>query len=340
MRCSLCVILGIVYLSLIHSFFCIRVYLLFIILTQNILHPYPCPFFTLLKYSENTKHNHKEHIHKTQMTAATTDHKNSLFKKMNLRKSMRNNKKATVVSSSSSDTTTKTTANPVVEPELVSRRVIKATAPPPTAADVVNPASTSSDQEEEKVEVNGVGIKGGADIAISLRSVQDETLREKTEQWRQERLDASAAIRKEKKEKEVKSHRESIGNTCIGTSKSSENLNGTNTTTKVEVPAVLTVASEFPEHKRKIRTTKRRGDDHDSGKKSRVDDGSGTTTPSSSLKETVGPAPAAAAEATDNEEEGKDWKVTTVDAIKRSVTPAAIVAVVAIVAMSLFRSKR
>mmetsp|Transcript_9292 Transcript_9292/g.10785 ORF Transcript_9292/g.10785 Transcript_9292/m.10785 type:complete len:256 (+) Transcript_9292:13-780(+) len=252
--------------------------------------------------------------------ATTTDHHNrGLFKKMNLRKSMmRNNKK----SSGSGNAGTITSTNPV-EPELVSRRVVKAT---PVPADAnINPAVVPSENYNDDQD----GMEGsghGGDIA--LRSVQDETLREKTEQWRQERLDASAAIRKENKEKEVLEHRHRESSGVVSGSKSSESLNALPV---VEVPAVLTVASEFPEHKRKIRTNNH----HDGGKKSRVDDGSGGGgggVSASSGKET--------ARAVVDAEEEKDWKATAVDAIKRSAAPAAIVAVVAIVAMSLFRSKR
>lgn len=60
---------------------------------------------------------------------------------------------------------------------------------------------TSSEQQQD--EKSNLEIRGG-----KVKDVEDELRRENSIKWRQDRLDASAIVRKEQKEKEITEHRQ------------------------------------------------------------------------------------------------------------------------------------
>jgi len=185
------------------------------------------------------------------------------------------------------------------------RRVVKGTTPP--SSDDTTPQSEltigSDNSEETQPEKDHVSTG-------NLPSVQTEALREKTEQWRKERIDATAAIRKENKEKEVMEHRRKVGGGFV-----SENGADSKSVTGSEpVPAILTVQSKFPEHKRKATP-----DDH-SGKKIRVSKSSDT---SAAVKK----------------KSADTWRKILPGWVKIIAPAAAVAATAAILAMRMFRKR-
>jgi len=125
------------------------------------------------------------------------------------------------------------------------RRFLKATPPPeipPQEQAVVKLPPTSDDDVSEQEMHSHFPVS-------KLPMVQDEAQRELTEKWRKDRLDATAAIRKEHKEKEIMDHRLNRG-------QHGGVVDPSSTATVVHdngpIPAILSVASQFPEHKRTV----------------------------------------------------------------------------------------
>jgi hypothetical protein len=183
--------------------------------------------------------------------------------------------------------------------DIANRRMVKAVAPPSAPSieeDSINTANLTSDGEQDTASMHFVP---------ESKIVQNEVLKEKTEKWRQDRLDATAANRKEKKEKEVLEHRRkmSVGGQEGEEAQYSERVDAE------PVPSILSVTPKFPEHKRKLSR-----DDH-AEKKSRV------------------------------EEDEESEKAITVRVTKgfgwvKTAAPVAIVAFTAVVAFTLLRKRR
>lgn len=156
---------------------------------------------------------------------------------------------------------------------LKTRRIVKAMAPPtppPSASSQDLLDSSLSDAADWKIVEEECPprslIKGGP-------AIQREEMMEKTQQWRKERIEASAAIRKEHKEKEIMDHRMRSRQAAIpavanGDGYDDDDHGGKNEEGKLEndqggkkessrsyavcsLPAILSVLTKFPEHKRK-----------------------------------------------------------------------------------------
>lgn len=221
--------------------------------------------------------------------------------------------------------------NTNADPALQTRRVIKATPPPPSEEPVtpirVNGKEVTGDQAPSSKLDSPIGV-----VPSSSAMVQNEALKEKTEQWRQDRLDASAAIRKEHKEREVMEHRRrSAGAGGAGVERSSFSSTDQDGEEKIEIPAALSVSSKFPEHKRKARST-----EHDTGKKPRSED-------VADEKKGVDGAIVTSDTSAENDEEvsgkqGPAWKSKAAEWAKASA-PGVIAAVAVIVVMKLFRKR-
>ncbi len=179
---------------------------------------------------------------------------------MKLRKNSSSRKNNSKVSS-----TSRSRSGSVGNNILKTRRVVKAT--PPPAAPALSPVETDSASDLD----SSSDRQRSRSIVTPIVSVQDEALAEKTQQWRQERLDASAAIRKEHKEKEIMEHR------LRSKSSAEEEPKSTSTSSnsyaevqqreqnKENIPRALSVSAKFPEHKRKAGSD----EDHEVGKKPR-----------------------------------------------------------------------
>jgi hypothetical protein len=226
--------------------------------------------------------------------------------KLRKKKSDRKNSKA---SSASDKTRTKSV--------LQTRRVVKATPPPegipaPVEMDSLTDLDSSSERERSR-------------SAATPVIFQDEALAEKTRQWRQDRLDASAATRKEHKEKEIMEHRlrsksSDEGNVHVGDADAGADADAERVEqNKENIPKALSVSSKFPEHKRKART-----DDHEAGKKPRSEVVDGEN------------------ENDEEEQEGKDapgtWRSKATEMIKASA-PGVAVAIAAILAVRFLRPR-
>jgi len=156
----------------------------------------------------------------------------------------------------------KTTSKKKKTNNVHGRRVVKGTTPPSSEATPQSEINVVTEKVEEALPEKDHVSTG------NLLSVQTEALREKTEQWRKDRIDATAAIRKENKEKEVMEHRRKAGG---GVGPENGEVDSKSVAESEPVPAILSVESKFPEHKRKAAP-----DDH-SGKKIRVSKSSDTS---------------------------------------------------------------
>lgn len=207
-------------------------------------------------------------------------------KNTNSRHNQKNEKTAPPHASSSSSFSSFSSSQPLntnVPPEtsvLKTRRIIKATTPstppPPSASSSSQEILDHSFPEEELVGTteDSRGVSERSFVGIKAPAVQQEELQEKVQQWRKERIETSAAIRKEHKEKEIKEHRlrnnvttssESLIKRGSGGSGSSmvddhdvvvvatrEESNEKDARhPKDELPSILSVLPKFPEHKRK-----------------------------------------------------------------------------------------
>jgi hypothetical protein len=93
---------------------------------------------------------------------------------------------------------------PNTEKTTSTRRVIKATRPPSPTTDVSSISTADHDIITSMSFTNSTTSSGGSS---KLPTIQNEKMREKTEQWRKEKIDASMAHQKLNKEKEIMQHR-------------------------------------------------------------------------------------------------------------------------------------
>lgn len=152
------------------------------------------------------------------------------------------------------------------EPSLLkTRRIVKATTPtsPPPS---VSSQETESFSDDLQI-MDDSRISERSFVGIKAPAVQQEELQEKVQQWRKERFEASAAVRKEHKEKEIKEHRMRNSTSRSLENRSSNDVNGErddddddnhsgdavllNKSAKDRIPSILSVLPKFPEHKRK-----------------------------------------------------------------------------------------
>jgi hypothetical protein len=201
-------------------------------------------------------------------TTNKEDSSKGFFQKIRLRRKT----SATKSKEMKKDQKKKSTVAAAVEDESIlhTRRVIKATRPPSPTTEMSSMVS-SSDQETidssassagDRVQLRGINI---------VPSVQDENLREKTEQWRNERLDASAATRKEKKEKEIMQHRlttnaKSAKKGEAGVDEQRQEEEKREKIADMDVSDIFKTRTLHPENKRKGST-----EDH-SGKKTKIEE--------------------------------------------------------------------
>ena len=202
------------------------------------------------------------------------------------KKKEKSKKKSAIFSSKKKDATkpkttvTITTTRPTSTEASANRRIIKATKPSKNSQDdtiqETNQEATTTMKNEikkydgSKSDLNDSGVRVG-----KVKDVENEIQRENSEKWRKERMDASAAIRKEMKEKEVTEHRTQPPKTKVETSATDDSIVGEPSkapTTKEEMPAILSVASQFPEHKRTVNEALLSEEESSKTKKSRVED--------------------------------------------------------------------
>lgn len=160
----------------------------------------------------------------------------------------------------------------VVQP----RRVIKVARPIPSQP--YNPTTPTSStmksmipsSDHETVDTNSsssvgerIQIRGGSNDVSP--SIQNENLREKTEEWRRERLDATAAIRKENKEKDIMQHRRNSVKKDAAQADDGTKAKA-NVPDEIEVSEIFKTRTFHPEHKRKVEAEDR------SEKKLKVDE--------------------------------------------------------------------
>ena len=188
------------------------------------------------------------------------------------------NNKSTSNSSSSSGSGSGTTRP--MDPDLKTRRIITATIPPTGTS--ANESSNTTADDSDFLDNDGHGHDRSPPLLGTLAQ-KTEVLQEKSEIWRKERLDATAKLRKEHKEKEIMEHRLSKGRTSsIGGDKENVHdiLNSSGTTgagtgngagtgaerATFDIPATFSVENKNPEHKRKSQSV-----DDETGKKLRSD---------------------------------------------------------------------
>jgi hypothetical protein len=183
------------------------------------------------------------------------------LKKTNSRPKNETTKNNNVSGSSSQPTITDVVPK---EPSLLkTRRIVKATTPtsPPPS---VSSQETDSFSDDLQI-MDDSRISERSFVGIKAPAVQQEELQEKVQQWRKERFEASAAVRKEHKEKEIKEHRMRNSTSRSLENRSSNDVNGErdddddhsgyavllNKSAKDRIPSILSVLPKFPEHKRK-----------------------------------------------------------------------------------------
>ncbi len=238
---------------------------------------------------------------------ATTPTKNKLKNKM---KSKTKTKEVQVSNSATVDD----------EPILLTRRVIKATRPPsPTTA--IHSMVSSSDQGTVDTSLSS----SGDDRERPQLLGKDENLREKTEQFRMDRLENAAAIRKENKEKEIMQHRLGVGKSTDEDDAAAGTAGGEgsekNKVVEMEVSEIFKTQTFHPEHKRKVSS-----DDHtETEKKTKLDDSEETSAFTSD-----GDKPRAVVQ--------KTWK-TAVSGWITAVAPATVVAACAFMMMRVMRKR-
>eukprot|EP00978_Attheya_sp_CCMP212_P042942 scaffold271346_cov60-Attheya_sp.AAC.4 len=152
-------------------------------------------------------------------------------------------------------------ASSSIPTDVTQRRVIKAIPPSPPPKDHMETmlihqrrqddkedesreAATASKQQHQK---SNLSYSGGSP------SVKEEQLREWTDIWRTERLEASAAVRKEHKHQDLDQRRRagSLGNVILDEeTKSPGVVHSTD-----DIPSILKVSPQFPEHKRSFDMT-------------------------------------------------------------------------------------
>jgi len=289
---------------------------------------------------------------------------------MKLRKNNKNKSSSSVITTS--DTTEATLPNgQQVKVELASRRVIKATQPPES-----KPKESRGDSHNSSTSLTGLEAStgtevtateldsssstseynhghGGSGYTTNVPSVQNEALREKTEQWRQERIRQDGVRRKENKAKDTMEHRLSgrISPPSPLQSPRDRNRNGVEdgVVKKEELPAVLSVASQFPEHKRKSRSknigedAKKLKIDEDTESESALASASASASASTAVtplhKNTVSSSSSSSSSSGGKKGGSEGFKAKAMNVIKSSA-PAIVVAVAAILAVRLLSGRR
>jgi hypothetical protein len=274
---------------------------------------------------------------------------------MKLRKNNKNKSSTSVITTS--DTTEATLPNgQQVKVELASRRVIKATPPPESkpkesrgdssnsltglgleASTGTEVTATELDSSSSTSEYNHG--HGGSGYTTNVPSVQNEALREKTEQWRQERIRQDGVRRKENKAKDTMEHRLSgrISPTLLSPRDGVEDA-VKKEEMAMELPAALSVASQFPEHKRKSRS-RNIGED---AKKLKIDEDTESESATASAAAAATPLhknTVSSSSSGGKKGESEGFKAKAMNVIKSSA-PAIVVAVAAILAVRLLSGRR
>jgi len=222
-----------------------------------------------------------------------------------------------------------------MEPDLKTRRIITATIPP-TGTSANESSNTTMTADDSLLDNDDHGHDRSPPL-LGTSAQKTEVLQEKSEIWRKERLDATAKLRKEHKEKELMEHRMrqgsgSASSTSIGGDKENENASGgTGTGTgagaeraKFDIPATLSVENKNPEHKRKSQSV-----NDETGKKLRSD----SEVDREASNENGGNFQASERRAG---AEAKTWRSKAAQMMKAS-GPGVLVAVVAMVAVRFLR---
>ena len=123
------------------------------------------------------------------------------------------------------------------------RRIVKALPPPENPPQ--EQASLDEDARDEPDDVSEIHLP-----VTKLPLVQNQLDIDHALKWRQQRLDVSAALRKELKEREIKDIRSGCGKSPKHLD-SNPNAYSTIATTDT-IPSILSVESQFPEHKRTV----------------------------------------------------------------------------------------
>lgn len=159
---------------------------------------------------------------------------------------------------------------------IFGRRIVKATHPPPleelTNTTALTTSTSSKDDEDDSSHHNNRDK-----VSLSpIPSIQDETLREKTLQYRKERLEKSAAVRKGKKE-ELIDHRRKHEHDPAEVERKEKMMqrNELDKDKDVNPPStiladLISVEPKFPEHKRKHEDDQEEIDEVGEGKKIRM----------------------------------------------------------------------
>lgn len=217
-----------------------------------------------------------------------------------------------------------------MDPDLKTRRIITATIPP-TSTSANESSNTTTTADDFDILDNDGHDRSPPLLGTSAQKT--EVLQEKSEIWRKERLDATAKLRKEHKEKEIMEHRLRQGSTTsIGGDK--ENVHdilnasggaGTGTgaeRAKFDIPATFSVENKNPEHKRKSQSV-----DDETGKKLRSDSEVDREEPNGGNFQASERGAGA---------EAKTWRSKAAQMMKTS-GPGVLVAVVAIMAVRFLR---
>jgi hypothetical protein len=210
------------------------------------------------------------------------------------------------------------------DPDLKTRRIIKGTIPPTatdtnTDTDANTMPSTSTDDidhEDEDDERSQTHLLGTS-------AQKREIMKEKSETWRKERLDATNRLRKENKQQEIKEHRFNLRNKSDNKENLRDGLKKEDGIPPFDVPPAFSVENTFPEHKRKSRSV-----DHDTGKKLRSDEDVEGKAVDVDVDVDV--------EVEVEQSVGETWRSKAAHLIKAS-GPGVLVAVVAIVAVRFLR---
>lgn len=273
---------------------------------------------------------------------------------MKLRKNNKNKSSTSVITTS--DTTEATLPNgQQVKVELASRRVIKATIPPESkpkesrgdshnSSNSLTGLEASTGTEVTATELDSSSSTseynhghGGSGYTTNVPSVQNEALREKTEQWRQERIRQDGVRRKENKAKDTMEHRLSgrISPTLLSPRDGVEDA-VKKEEMAMELPAALSVASQFPEHKRKSRS-KNIGED---AKKLKIDEDTESELATASAAATpLHKNTVSSSSSGGKKGESEGFKAKAMNVIKSSA-PVIVVAVAAILAVRLLSGRR
>eukprot|EP00979_Chaetoceros_neogracilis_P000310 scaffold75_cov239-Chaetoceros_neogracile.AAC.14 len=97
------------------------------------------------------------------------------------------------------------------DPDLKTRRIIKGTIPP-TATDANTDANTMPSTSTDDIDHEDEDDERSQTHLLGTSAQKREIMKEKSETWRKERLDATNRLRKENKQQEIKEHRFNLRN--------------------------------------------------------------------------------------------------------------------------------